>query len=393
MSENINVNLHDIFSTKIQNFVKENKENIKKYFESQGQFRKMNDENPSLLEDKQIQYIRHPTPENNFYLEIYNIAAVFRFDNGFFQLINNLNTILSIFNNKFKDKTETEKKQNLVSLFESIEEQDSQKIDEIIEFNFDEDQLYDIKLGLDKLVKYFGLETIQIYYESKLNIKNVGIVSLSGIVTGVAIGMLSASAICGVVGLGVGVIFGIVSLIFIKWQKQPKEIKENGIDENKINQNIDKIEKLFTDIKFFYTHNYYKNANVIIIAIDKSKDNYNDFIMYGNNLKYLNATDCPKKATPGTNRKYYDICFELMNKFVKKYEDLFKEKEYDILKKEVKKDFEALKGKMKIEDLENYLEQLKSKDKEPLKNAVTQQKELEKKKNRINNFDYYYLYY
>lgn len=69
----------------------------------------MNDENPSLLEDKQIQYIRHPTPDNNFYLEIYNIAAVFRFDNGFFQLINNLNTILSIFNNKFKDKTETEK--------------------------------------------------------------------------------------------------------------------------------------------------------------------------------------------------------------------------------------------------------------------------------------------
>lgn len=70
---------------------------------------------------------------------------------------------------------------------------------------------------------------------------------------------------------------------------------------------------------------------------------------------------------------------------------LFKKKEYDILKKEVKKDFEALKGKMKIEDLENYLDQLKSKDKEPLKNAVTQQKELEKK-NRIKNFDYY-LYY
>ena len=45
-------------------------------------------------------------------------------------------------------------------MFESIEEQDSQKIDEIIEFNFDEDQLYDIKLGLDKLVKYFGLGTI-----------------------------------------------------------------------------------------------------------------------------------------------------------------------------------------------------------------------------------------
>ena len=120
----------------------------------------MNDDNPSLSEDKQIQYIRYPTPENNFYLEIYNIAAVFRFDNGFFQLINNLNTILSIFNNKFKDKTEIEKKKNLVSLFESIEEQDSQKIDEIIEFNFDEDQLYDIKLGIDKLVKYFGLGTI-----------------------------------------------------------------------------------------------------------------------------------------------------------------------------------------------------------------------------------------
>jgi hypothetical protein len=105
--------LNDIFSQKVQNFVSSNKEIIKKYFESQGSIGKMDNENNSLLEDKQIVYIKNPSPEKNFYLEIYNIAAVFRFDNGFFQLINNLNTILSIFNNKYKDKTEKEKIDNL----------------------------------------------------------------------------------------------------------------------------------------------------------------------------------------------------------------------------------------------------------------------------------------
>ena len=149
-----NLNLHNLFIEKVRNFVNENKDNIKKYFQLNGTISKPNN-NSWLLEDKQILYIKNQTEQNNFYLEIYNIAATFRFDNGFFQLINQLNTIFSIFSNKYKDEEIEEKKRLFASLFESIEEQDTEKIDEIIGFSFDEDQLYNIKSGLYKLVNYF----------------------------------------------------------------------------------------------------------------------------------------------------------------------------------------------------------------------------------------------
>ena len=110
MSEiiNINSNLHNQFSKKVQNFVDNNSDNIKKYFQLNGIISKK--DNDALLEEKQILYIRNPTPDNNFYLEIYNIAAVFNFENGFFQLINYLNTIINIFDNKYKDESPDNKK-------------------------------------------------------------------------------------------------------------------------------------------------------------------------------------------------------------------------------------------------------------------------------------------
>ena len=396
MSEiiDINSNLHNIFSTKVQNFVKENKDNIKNYFQLNGTISKPND-NSSLLEDKQILYIRNPTEQNNFYLEIYNIAATFRFDNGFFQLINHLNTIVSIFNNKYKEEELEEKKKLFALLFESIEEQDSEKINEIIGFSFDDDQLYDIKSGLDKLVNYFGLENIQIYYESKVNIfgKTLAVTTttLSGVISGVASGILAGSTIIGTgVGLGIGIIFGIVSYIFIKWNKQRIEI-QNGIDNNKVKNNIDKIEDLLYRIKSFYTNNYYKNINVIIVAIDKSKENYNDFVMYGENLKYLNAMDCPKKATPGTNMEYYDICFELMHKFINKYEYMFKNNRGN-LEREIKNDFGILKCKKTLPELKNLLDQLKTEEKKPLKNLETSSSNslLEKKESKDKIYDSQY---
>ena len=393
MSEiiDINSNLHNIFSTKVQNFVKENKDNIKNYFQLNGTISKPND-NSSLSEEKQILYIRNPTEQNNFYLEIYNIAATFRFDNGFFQLINHLNTIVSIFNNKYKEEELEEKKKLFALLFESIEEQDSEKINEIIGFSFDDDQLYDIKSGLDKLVNYFGLENIQIYYESKVNIfgKTLAVTTttLSGVISGVASGILAGSTIIGTgVGLGIGIIFGIVSYIFIKWNKQRIEI-QNGIDNNKVKNNIDKIEDLLYRIKSFYTNNYYKNINVIIVAIDKSKENYNDFVMYGENLEYLNAMDCPKKATPGTNMEYYDICFELMHKFINKYEYMFKNNRGN-LEREIKNDFGILKCKKTLPELKNLLDQLKTEEKKPLKNLETSSSNslLEKKESKDKIYD------
>jgi len=371
----------------VQNFVKENKDNIKNYFELNRTISKPNDNNASLSEDNQILYIRNPTEQNNFYLEIYNIAATFRFDNGFFQLINHLNTIVSIFNNKYKDRELEEKKRLFALLFISIEEQDSEKINEIIGFSFDEDQLYDIKLGLDKLANYFGLENIQIYYESKINIMKpilaVTTTTLSGIVSGVASGIFAGSLILGAgVGLGVGLIVGIVSYIFIKWtQPQPQRImNQNSIDNNKVKNNIHKIEDLLNLIKSFYTNNYYKNINVIIVAIDKSKENNNDFIMYGEYLKYLNAMDCPKKATPGTNREYYDICFELMHKFINKYENMFKNN-IGNLEREIKNDFEILKCKKTLPELRNLLAEIKAEEKKPLKKlAISSSNSLLEKK-------------
>jgi hypothetical protein len=280
-------------------------------------------------------------------------------------------------------------------LFESIEEQDSEKIDEIIGFSFDDDQLYDIKSGLDKLVNYFGLENIQIYYESKVNIfgKTLAVTTttLSGVISGVASGILAGSTIIGTgVGLGIGIIFGIVSYIFIKWNKQRIEI-QNGIDNNKVKNNIDKIEDLLYRIKSFYTNNYYKNINVIIVAIDKSKENYNDFVMYGENLKYLNAMDCPKKATPGTNMEYYDICFELMHKFINKYEYMFKNNRGN-LEREIKNDFGILKCKKTLPELKNLLDQLKTEEKKPLKNLETSSSNslLEKKESKDKIYDSQY---
>ena len=294
-----NFNLHDRFSHKVQDFVDHNSDSIRNYFQSNGEISRLNDDNSSVLEDKSILYIRNPTEDNNFYLEIYNIAAVFRFENGFFQLINHLNTILSIFNNKYKDQSIDTKKRQLVSLFKGIEEQNSEIINQIINLNFEEDSLYDIKLGLNKLTKYFGFQNIQIYYESKLNIKKIGLIfsttSLSGIVAGVAASIFTGNVITlGGLGFGLGIIVGIVSLFFIKYNNQGIE-RQNVIDQNKVKNNINKIENFFHQIKNFYTSRAYKNVNVIIVAIDKSNENYNDYIMYGKNLRYLDTTDNPKQ--------------------------------------------------------------------------------------------------
>jgi len=384
-------NLHDKFSQKVQNFVEKNNNKIKKYFQINGIISKETD-TLSLLEDKKILYVTNPTPDNNFYLEIYNIAAAFRFDNGFFQLINNLNTIVSIFNNKYMNETPDNKKRQFSSLFESIENQDSEKIDEIIGINFDEDKLYDIKLGLDKLVKYFGLENIQIYYEKELNINSVmaatGIITFPSIVAGVASGILAGSALLGTgIGLGVGLIIGIVSLIFIKWTRPKIIVEENGIDKKKVENNKNKIEDLFYMIKSFYTNQIYKKKNVIIVAIDKSNENYNDFIMYGTELDYLNSVDCPKKATPGTNREYYDICFELMKEFIDKYDEMFKNNRA-ILEKEVKKDFELLKCKETLPELKIILDKIKQKKKDPLQIVASDSSKLSSKKHDSKETDY-----
>ena len=378
-----NLNLHKILIRKVHNFIKENKDNIKNYFQLNGTISNIyNNNNSSLLKDKQILYIRNPTEQNNFYLEIYNISAAFRFDNGFFQLINQLNIIFSIFSNKYKDEEIEEKKRLFASLFESIEEQDTEKIDEIIGFSFDEDQLYNIKSGLDKLVNYFGLENIQIYYESKVNIMSKSLAktttTLSGIVSGVVSSIFEGTVFLGSgVGLGVDIIVGIVSLIFMEWNKpHPQRIEiQNGIDSIKVRNNINKIEDLLYQIKRFYTNNYNKYVNVIIFAIDKSKENNNDFIIYGENLIYLNIMDSP---TLEDSREYYHICFELIHRFVNKYEYLVINNRVN-LEKEIKNDFEILKYKKTLPELKNLLYKLKSEDKKRLKN-------LESSSNSLNLF-------
>ena len=162
------------------------------------------------------------------------------------------------------------------------------------------------------------------------------------------------------IGLGVGIIIGITSQILMKWNKSQRIEQQNGIDTNKVKIYMKKIEDLHYMVKSFYSNNYYKYANVIIIAIDKSNENYNDCIMYGKNLKYLNAADCPKKETPGTNREYYDICFELMHKFIEKYEKLFNTNKA-VLGEEVTKDFENLKCKKTLRELKELLDELKPK--------------------------------
>lgn len=386
-----NFNLHDRFSHKVQDFVDHNSDSIRNYFQSNGEISRLNDDNSSVLEDKSILYIRNPTEDNNFYLEIYNIAAVFRFENGFFQLINHLNTILSIFNNKYKDQSIDTKKRQLVSLFKGIEEQNSEIINQIINLNFEEDSLYDIKLGLNKLTKYFGFQNIQIYYESKLNIKKIGLLfsttSLSGIVAGVAAGIFTGSVITlGGLGLGLGIIVGIVGLFFIKYNNQGIE-RQNVIDQNKVKNNINKIENFFHQIKNFYTSRAYKNVNVIIVAIDKSNENYNDYIMYGKNLRYLDTTDNPKKKTLGTNREYYDTCFDLIYKYIEKYENLFNNNNAN-LENEIRRDFEVLKGRKTLNELKNLLNELISKEKEPFKNlSKSTSKALKDKELEGKNFE------
>lgn len=70
MSEiDINPNLHKQFSQKVKGFVEHNMQIIRDYFQSNGTISKPN-ESPFLLEDMPILYIRNPTNENNFYLEI-----------------------------------------------------------------------------------------------------------------------------------------------------------------------------------------------------------------------------------------------------------------------------------------------------------------------------------
>ena len=164
-----------------------------------------------LNRDKPI--IKKIYPDENvhkLYIEIYNFPAFFRTDNGLYTIVNEITIYLEIFFNKWKDQPELENKFNL--FIQCILQVDTKKFKELIGIDIQRSNLKKIKQGLEKIVRYFGIESFKEFY---LGFKTIGSITLLGGVLGLAAGLFSGITITIplLAGLGCGIIIGVIGFI------------------------------------------------------------------------------------------------------------------------------------------------------------------------------------
>ena len=176
--------------------------------------------------DKPIIYKIYPN-ENRYRLniDIFNFPALLRKENGFFTIVNKISIIFKYFSDKMKNISKDEYERNFPIFFKSILNCDVNKFNELIGTNVKKEELNNLKQGLEKIIRYFGIENT----EKTLNIiYSIGIGFIPTL-TAIPISFIASILSSACIGLGIGIAFGFVSFYLLtKFNNGQKEMFENN---------------------------------------------------------------------------------------------------------------------------------------------------------------------
>ena len=325
---------------------------------------------------------------DEYLIEIYNWPAFFRVENGLITLFNECKVIFKIFFEKNKQYKEEEQKKRFFLFFKSIINEEHEIIKEFTEINYEADKIYSIKRGIEKLIDYFDLKSVENYFlvnniihiPKKVGYTIAGVIGAASLLafSGFCYGILSSLAWPVGGGIGLFVCIGLVIYFTARKSSQKKEDDEF----NKLNEMAKPIKEFFDSLHFFENKESDLTMNInniFIIAIDKTKGNYGDSIIFHRNLKRLDSIRFPKDfdGNDSINMKYYKAylkAFGYYNKKFKKYEEKYKsgtyEEKINLISKEILEDFKKLKDAKNHMEIDNLIEEEKKKEKERKKKKL-----------------------
>ena len=320
-----------------------------------------NDEEGAYKDKPMIYKILPEENKDNLYIEIFNIPALLRKENGLFTIVNKIVIIFEYFSNKMKNISKDEYERKFSIFFKSILDYDVKKFNELIGTNIQEKDLYCLKQGLEKIISYFGIENTEKFFNK---IYSAGLAGLAGIGTTILISssissLLSASG----VGLAIAVVVGLLSYYILnKLNDNKRKMLEN-------NKNI--IEKFFDEIKGFDYHNFI-NCNIFVIVIDKKGNQLKDISLFPYLIGSLNSYGFPiigLTENGESNIKYYEILLKGIEYYISYYNTKFGSMNFfnnDMIN-DLKRDINTL-----IKSDENdVIRQIREKGKEVCKNNKT----------------------
>lgn len=289
---------HEIFIERFSTYFNQVKSSVKEEFQSKSSGK---GENPIKVR----RYI-----ENDLLIEIFNFPALFNLDFGFLHLLNHLQILFNVFFNKNKDLETEEKKGKFYSFFTSLLDEDNETIENLTGVRYDDNKLYYLKNALDLLISYFDLESVETYYLSKSENNGSTNSKLSGsIILGAASLIAFGTFFAGInsslllIGGGIGILISIGLTAYFCYKKYEENKKLSKIEKD-VKENMNFIEIFFDRMKAEIEKEY-NNCNVFIIAIDKTRNNYGDFIFQHFYLKGINSIDNPKLDNYSENMSIY----------------------------------------------------------------------------------------
>ena len=388
MNSEDNKDIQNNFRTKVKEYVNQNGvEILQSMFPETSQI-EQTEEKESKPNNKKYLDLDSPIKKriktNEYLIEIYNWPAFFRVDYGLITLFNECKVIFKIFFEKNKQYKEEEQKERFFSFFKSIIYEEHEIIKKFTEINYDTDKIYSIKRGIEKLIDYFDLKSVENYffvnskndYQNKFGMLGGGVLGLASLI---------ALVVSGTVLWGIGLVVCIGLVIYFNRRNSSQEKKDDEV--NKLNKMTNKIEKFFDNLNFFENKDSSLTMNInniFIIAIDKTKGNYGDSVVFHHSLKGLDSKRFPKdfNGNDSINMKYYKAylkAFDYYSKKFKKYEEKYKSVVYkeqiNLISKKILEDFKKLKDAENDVQIYDLIKEETKKDKE--------EEEKEKEKERM----------
>ena len=129
---------------KVENILKEKEQEIITFFNMYQQESKKPNNMEILTADNPIIKTYNPSENKyNIYMEIFNMPALFKLDNGFFIIINKISILFDLFFTKINEKPLSEKEINdkFIEFYQSMLEANTKKIKDFIKEDIAEDEL------------------------------------------------------------------------------------------------------------------------------------------------------------------------------------------------------------------------------------------------------------
>lgn len=351
-----------------EEILEENKFKIKDYFDSFEIEKNKPNNIPDLNGDRPI--IKNISPKENRYqlnIDIYNLPALFRVDNGLFSIVSQISIYLDLFKGKYSHMNEIELKQRFSLFFKSLLELNSEEINKLINLKITKNDLIGIKHGMEKLIDYFGIENINYFVMKLVYISGFSVI---GAIFGLSMSIVGNVALSTSVlsGIGIGIIIGFIG--FVIWRESSNKLQKEKLEKSQKN-----IQKFFEEIKTISKDKFH-NKNLFIISIKKNKQNINDICLFPWLIENYNSQNCPligAHETADSNSDYYSTLID----GIEFYLEIYSQKIYNYLNNNYQGNF--------INELKKDISFLKSASKQEIRKRIKKKETPIKSNSGINN--------